>query len=440
MFVTRLAPWLIVLLCVLPGCTKSVPDNTLHFLMWKPHQPKPLEDAIARFEAQTGVHVIRHIGSENASDFYRELTTKLRNRDPDLDVFFLDVIWPPEFTARGYLADLSGRFPKAEQAHFFPGPLKADTIDGAVRAVPFNIDVGLLFYRKDLLEKYHFNPPANWAELIAQTDAILAGEGAAHPNLIGYAGQFEQYEGLVCNLLEFVESRGGSLLNAEGRPALTSPEVIAAVRFIRDELLHNPAHPRRASDYLLTAKEQESRDIFARGDAVFLRNWPETWNILNDPARSTVKGRVGMTPLPTFDGGPHAGTLGGWQLGIATYSKRQALAWKFIAFMTSHETQRELAIDQAQTMARTTIYDDPKLLDALPFFGRPGPWGAPLSDAAMHAVPRPRLVRYNAVSERIQRCVYEAIRTADSDIPALMAGCDKAVAEEMNRGVEPAPG
>jgi len=58
----------------------------------------------------------------------------------------------------------------------------------------------------------------------------------------------------------------------------------------------------------------------------------------------------------------------------------------------------------------------------------------------MHAVPRPRLVRYNAASERIQRCVYEAIRTADSDIPALMAGCDKAVAEEMSLGVEPAPG
>jgi trehalose/maltose transport system substrate-binding protein len=436
----RLACWLLLLLCLLPGCTKREPDNTLHFLMWKPHQPRPLEEAIALFEARTGVHVDRHIGSENASEYYRELTTKLRNHDPDLDVFFLDVIWPPEFAARGWLADLSERLPESARADFFPGPLNADTIDGAVRAVPFNIDVGLLFYRKDLLEKYHFSPPATWKELLAQSDAILAGEGKTHPDLIGYAGQFDQYEGLVCNLLEFVESGGGSLLDAQGRPALASPEVIHAVRFIRDELLHNAAHPRRASDYLLTAKEQESRDIFARGDAVFLRNWPETWNILNNPARSSVAGRVGMAPLPAFEGGRHAGTLGGWQLGIAAYSPRQAMAWKFISFMTGHETQRQLAIGQAQTMARMTIYDDPELLKALPFFGRPGPWGAPLREAAMHAVPRPRSVRYNAVSERIQRCVYEAIRTTDSDIPALMAGCDKAVAEEMSRGVEPAPG
>jgi ABC-type glycerol-3-phosphate transport system substrate-binding protein len=441
MFTLRIACSLFLLiLCLLPGCTKHESDNTLHFLMWKPHQPKPLEDAIARFEAQTGIRVDRHIGSENASEYYRELTTKLRNHDPDLDVFFLDVIWPPEFTARGWLADLSERLPESARAGFFPGPLKADTIDGALRAVPFNIDVGLLFYRKDLLEQYHFSPPKSWSELLAQSDAILAGEGKTHPDLIGYAGQFDQYEGLVCNLLEFVESGGGSLLDAGGRPALASPEVIAAVRFIRDELLHNAAHPRRASDYLLTAKEQESRDIFARGDAVFLRNWPETWKILNNPERSSVAGRVGMVPLPAFEGGQHAGTLGGWQFGIASYSPRQALAWKFILFMTGHETQRQLAIDQAQTMARMTIYDDPALLKVLPFFGRPGPWGAPLRDAAMHAVPRPRLVRYNAVSERIQRCVYEAIRTADSDIPALMAGCDKAVAEEMRRGGEPVPG
>jgi multiple sugar transport system substrate-binding protein len=437
--VTRPACWLLLILCLLPGCTKASPANTIHFLMWKPHQPKPLENAIARFEAQTGIHVVRHVGSENASDYYRELATKLRNHDSDLDVFFLDVIWPPEFTARGWLADLSGRFPDSERAKFFPGPLKADTIDGAIRAVPFNIDVGLLFYRKDLLEKHQFSPPTTWTELLEQSDAIIAEEGAARPTLIGYAGQFDKYEGLVCNALEFIESRGGALVDDHGRPALASPQAIAALRFIRDELLHNPAHPRRASGYLLTAKEQESRDMFARGDAVFLRSWPETWNIVNDPARSAVSGRVGMAPLPTFDGGRHVGTLGGWQLGIASYSPRQALAWKFIAFMTGHETQRQLAIGQAQTMARMTIYDDPTLLHVLPFFGRSGPWGVPLRDAAMQAAPRPRSVRYNAISERIQQCVYEAIRTAGSDIPALMADCDRAIDEERIRDAPTAP-
>lgn len=418
----------------LASCTSPpAPPQTIHFLMWKPHQPKPLEEAIARFEQQTGIRVVRHVGSENASEFYRELTTKLRNHDPDLDVFFLDVIWPAEFAARGYLADLSDRLPPPRRNDFFPGPMAADTIDGRVRAVPFNIDVGLLFYRKDLLARYDFLPPQTWREMLGQIDTILAGEQS--PGLIGYAGQFEKYEGLVCNLLEFIESNGGTLIDARGHPAVTSPEVVEAVQFIRDELIHNPDHPNRATDYLLTAKEQQSRDLFARGDAVFLRNWPETWGILTDPTRSAVSDRVGMAPLPSFEGGPRVGTLGGWQLGIAAYSTRQELAWRFIEFMTSHETQLGLAVGKAQTMARRSIYDDERLLEAMPHFGRPGPWGASLREAAMGAVPRPRLVRYNAVSERIQRCFHNAIRDPESDIDALMAECSEQIRQEMAHAV-----
>jgi trehalose/maltose transport system substrate-binding protein len=420
---------------ILQGCHQGRQDTKeLHFLMWKPHQPKPLEKAIRLFEERhPGVHVDRHIGSENASEYYRELTTKLRNQDPDLDVFFLDVVWPAEFVARGYLENLSDRFPPSEQADFFPGPISADTVDGKIFAVPFNIDVGLLFYRKDLLEKYGFKPPKTWAEMIRQMDTILKGESKQDPDLIGYAGQFEKYEGLVCNVLEFTAGNGASFLDSDGNPAVTDPRVIEAVRFIRDDLIHDKAHPRRATGYLLTAKEQESREIFARGDAIFLRNWPETWGILTDPKRSKVYDRVGMAVLPAFEGGHSVGTLGGWQLGIASFSHHKDLAWQFIQFMTSHDIQRMLAIEQAQTMARLTIYDDPVLLKAVPHFGKPGPWGAPLRDVAMVATPRPGLVRYNAVSERLQQCLHEAIRDPDSDIKALMSDCADQIRRETER-------
>ena len=309
--------------------------------------------------------------------------------------------------------------------------MSAVTVEDRVWAVPFNIDVGLLFYRKDLLDHYGFDPPKTWQEMIRQIDVILKEEGAVNPNLVGYAGQFEKYEGLVCNVLEFIESRGGSFLDTEGKPSVNRPEVLEAVRFIRDELIHNVDHPRRATDYLLTAKEQESREIFLRGDAIFLRNWPETWGILTNPERSKVHDRVGMRPLPSFEGGVSVGTLGGWQLGIGSHSNRQDLAWQFIDHMTSHEVQRHLAIEKAQTMARLTIYDDEELLSVMPHFGKSGPWGSPLRDAAMLAKPRPRSARYNAVSERIQRYFHDAIRDPKSDIPKLMSQLTIQLEKEM---------
>jgi multiple sugar transport system substrate-binding protein len=400
----------------------------LHFLFWRQHQPEPLERAIAAFEAaHPDVNVVRHMGSENVSDYYRELTTKLRNQDPDVDVFFMDVIWPAEFAARGYLAPLDERIGPDGRNAFFPAPIEANTVDGALHAMPFSIDVGLLYYRADLLREHGFEAPATWPELLEQVDAILA--GASDADLHGYAGQFDRYEGLICNVLELLAAGSGSLADADGRPQVDTPEVLATLRWIRDELIHNPAAPRRASDYLLTAKEQESRDLFLRGDAVFLREWPEAWKIATDPARSEVAGDVGMSPLPAFPGGEPAGTLGGWQLGLASHSPRQDLAWTFVEHLTSHEVQARLAIDRAQAMARLSIYDDPEVLDAMPHFGRSGPWGAPLRDAAMAAVPRPRSVRYNALSERLQRCFHEAIRLPDSDIPALLQECAVQIAQ-----------
>jgi len=152
---------------------------------------------------------------------------------------------------------------------------------------------------------------------------------------------------------------------------------------------------------------------------VFLREWPEAWKIANDPAQSAVAGRVAMAPLPAFPGDRAAGTLGGWQLGIASHLDRAELAWTFVEHLTSHAVQARLAIDRAQAMPRLSIYDDPDVLAAMPHFGRAGPWGRPLRDAAMAAVPRPRSVRYNALSERLQRC----FATAGSSRPAHPAIC-----------------
>jgi len=246
---------LVVFLIITMAACGAADDgrSELHFLLWRQHQPEPLERAIQAFEqAHPDVTVVRHMGSENVTDYYREVTTKLRNRDPDIDVFFLDVIWPAEFAARGWLAPLDARLSAVAREAFFPAPLEADTVEGSLYAMPFSIDVGLLYYRSDLLAKYGFEVPATWDELLAQADTILAGED--DPDLYGYAGQFDLYEGLICNVLELLTARSGSLADVSGRPTILTPELTATLEWIRGELFHHPGAPRRASDYLLTAK------------------------------------------------------------------------------------------------------------------------------------------------------------------------------------------
>ena len=63
----------------------------------------------------------------------------------------LDCIWVPEFARAGWLLDLTSRLQPDELAPYFPTAVAAATYRGRVWALPWNMNVGLLYYRADLL-------------------------------------------------------------------------------------------------------------------------------------------------------------------------------------------------------------------------------------------------------------------------------------------------
>jgi multiple sugar transport system substrate-binding protein len=48
----------------------------------------------------------------------------------------------------------------------------------------------------------------------------------------------------------------------------------------------------------LNWREEEVRLAFQNGQAVFMRNWPYAWSLLQEPAQSRVAGRVAAAPFP----------------------------------------------------------------------------------------------------------------------------------------------
>ena len=225
----------------------------------KPDQTKAWEEAIARFErAYPSIHIEREIAPASSTAYHDLLTQKLKNRDPSMDLFLMDVIWPAEFAAAGWALPIDEQFPPSEQAKFLPGPIQAGIYQGHIYGVPSRIDSGMLYYRIDLLQKYGFSPPQTWEELVVQAKTIVEGEKDFQPGLRGYSGQFKQYEGLVCNMLEFIESHNGTLISEDGnRSTLASPQTIQAVTFVREKMVNQLATPA-----VLTYQEPESLAIF----------------------------------------------------------------------------------------------------------------------------------------------------------------------------------
>ncbi|MEE8559061.1 MAG: ABC transporter substrate-binding protein [Myxococcota bacterium] len=381
----------------------------IRFVTWKPNQPEVWDAAIERFEQKyPDLRVVREVGPHSSTALHDLLTQKLKNRDPSVDVFFMDVVWPAEFAAAGWARALDRWFTEEDRTAFLPGTIRANTWRGRIYGVPAFIDAGMLYYRADLLKRYGLPVPTTWHELLDQARKIVESERSRTPELVGYTGQFKQYEGIVCDMLELVASNRGSFVDEQARHStLTDPETLQAIRFVRDELIGSVA-PRS----VLTYQEPESLAVFIQGHAVFHRNWPYAWEVSNNAARSRIVGRVGVAPLPHFEGGESVAALGGWQYGMSPFSRHPEAAWAFVRFMTGEEMQRFFALQASLAPTREALYTDPQVLERNPRF-------AEQAAVFKQALPRPVTPVYPAVSEVLQRFLSSAIVDRESDLEGL---------------------
>lgn len=348
--------------------------------------PEAFDRLIQRFEVEnTGIKVKDEMLPSATDEQHQLYVINLEGRSTDFDVFAMDVIWVPEFARAGWLRDLSHILPPEERGEFFKGPVEAVTFNGRIYAIPWYIDAGVLFYRKDLLEKYGFLPPKTWHELVHIASEIARKE----PDLYGFVWQGKQYEGLVCNVLEYLWGNGGGVFK-DGRIVIDSLENQQALGFMRDLIYEYSVTP----EFVTTMTEEPSRRIFGKGKAIFMRNWPYAWNIFQGKD-SPVKGKVGVSSLPSFPGHESFSTLGGWQLGINRYTRHPEEAERFIQFFTSNETQKGLSLTIGYQPTRRRLYSDADLVQVQPFM-------ASLYGVFEHARPRPVTPFYMMLSQVIQ--------------------------------------
>ncbi len=364
-------------------------------------------EAAQRWARRTGNEVAIVNTPNSSSDRFSLYVQLLSSRSADIDVMQIDVVWAGMLAS--HLADLERPLGQRVNA-MFPALARNDRVNGKLVAVPWYIDAGVLFYRKDLLEKYGFEPPRTWAELTEAARAIQAAERrAGNRRMWGYVFQAKAYEGLTCNVLEWVSSHGGgTFLNDRREFTARNPAARAALKQAASWI--GTISPRGVLNY----DEEAARGVFQTGNAVFMRNWPYAWALAQGEG-SPVRGRVGVIALPHGPGGQSAAALGGWQLAVSRYSRHRAEAIDLVRYLTSAEVQKERAIRGAYNPTLTALYSDPDVIAANPFF-------ATLYPAFERAVPRPARqagARYNQLSNGIWRAAHDVLKGDASPAAAL---------------------
>ena len=349
----------------------------------------PLPGLLRAFEtAHPGVRVKGEALPWTSDDQHQLYVINLEGRSPGFDVLMLDCIWVPEFARAGWLADLTTHLTPDELAPHFASAVTAGTYNGRVWALPWNMNVGLLYYRTDLLARYGLRPPETYEELIAAVKQIRAGE--RDPALEGYLWQGKQYEGLVVNVLEAFWANGTRLLGEDGTILPEPARAADALRFLRGLI-----DTRLSPAWTTAADEELSRRAFGDGHAIFLRNWPYAMDLFQ-AAGSAVRGKVAFASLPgRARGAPGAGSTGGAHLAVSRRSRHPELAVALARHLTSRPAQRAIALGAALSPTRRDLYHDPELVQARP--------GMPRLDGLMLAGrPRPVTPAYLLVSSTVQ--------------------------------------
>jgi trehalose/maltose transport system substrate-binding protein len=316
----------------------------------------------------------------------------------DIDVFQIDVVWPG-ILARHFI-DLSAAAGDRPAGHF-EAIIANNTVEGRLVAMPWFADAGLLYYRADLLEKYHRPAPETWAELTETARIVQEGERAAgNGGFWGHVWQGRAYEGLTTNALEWISSHGGgTFVDEDGEVTVNNPAAARALELAAGWV--GSISPEGVLNYT----EEEVRGVFQSGQALFMRNWPYAW-ALAQSADSPVRGRVGIALLPRGgDDGRHSATLGGQQLAVSRYSAHPELAADLVMHLTSREEQKRRAALGSFNPTIPDLYDDPGIAEAVPVI-------AQLREILDHAVPRPSTVTgadYNRVSAAIFDAVHRVL-------------------------------
>jgi trehalose/maltose transport system substrate-binding protein len=277
----------------------------------------------------------------------------LASKSDKVDVFQIDVVWPG-ILARQFL-DLNQFIEPGKLDGYFQTLIANNTVDGQLVAVPWFVDAGMLYYRKDLLEKYELKVPETWAELEQAAKTVMQGE----QGIQGYVFQGKAYEGLVCNALEWITSNGGGmLLDNGGQATFNNPQATAAID--RAKTWIGTITPQGVLGY----DEEQARGAFQSGKAVFMRNWPYAWALVN-AGDSPIKDKVGVAPLPKGDGDKavHTGTLGGQGLAVSKYSAHPKEAVDLVLYLAGAEEEKRRAVKGAFNPSLKNVYNESELKD-----------------------------------------------------------------------------
>lgn len=309
-------------------------------------------------------HALRHIEPQVRNDIslrlevvdYASLHTMLKRNatlaHSDFDMVSIDVLWLKELVEKGMLLDLTPYVPELvdDPEDFLSLAWQQCAFADQQWAIPIQAHAELLWVRDDLLATAGHKAPRTTSELLEVAAAL-------------HKPQAERY-GIVWNALRghplgqsmahFYAAFGADILDADGRPALNSPQGLRAAQFAIDLLAYSPPD-------ILQIAWDERVARFTLGQAAMTYGWSARSALLAPGGSNPLADHVSYHPAPHAPGHEPVTPLGTWALAIPAHisQERKQHALRGLSQLSAASTQRfMIAAGMAASPRRSLLKED----------------------------------------------------------------------------------
>ena len=339
------------------AASREISALMVHSSTWR-----GLPDLVEEYERKNGVKVNLDFVTEKGYTTKAELELVVAG-----DVY--DVIWTypinyRRWAEKEWIVDL-GPFINDPQLtdsetfnfdDFVKGAVEWLTVKGKLYALPNLNSSQLMYYRKDIFEKYGIGrPPETWTELLETAKKIHTDEIGA----IAMRGA-QASGGIMWTWPQILYGFGGDIVKDypnDMHPVFDSPYAVKAAEYYAD-LLGNYGYKGT-----LSAHWVDLAIAMQQGKVAILIDGPPRAPAIFDPEKSIVSDEIGLAMVPYGPAGlfPPYAVHG---LAIPAGAKDKELAWDFIKWVLSSETQLKNAVEYGGiSLTRKSVLLNPQYIE-----------------------------------------------------------------------------
>ncbi|MBP0455200.1 sugar ABC transporter substrate-binding protein [Kitasatospora sp. RG8] len=291
---------------------------TITFWGWA----KGTKDVVAAFNAShTDVQVAFEEIPSGVAGGYAKIANAVKAGNAP-DVFNTEYQQLPDFVSQGAVQDITRLVPAALKAKYLPQPVELTTLDGKNWALPLDAAPQAFYYRKDLFDKAGLTPPKTWDEFRATAQKLKEAQPDTRIATF-FPDDPSTFEAFAWQAGAHWFGTSGEAWTVDISSATTKRVADYWQQLMAEDLVR--VQPSFSQQWTASLQKGETAGYLGAswGGGVLKSTLPD------------ASGKWAVAPVPTWDGNPASGMVGGTTFAVSKDSKKAKAAVEFASWATT---------------------------------------------------------------------------------------------------------